>query len=172
MGHGLGAGSAPRAKQSARAAAAAAPLCWVLVAALLAAPPSQRLLIRAFTASDDPVLLGRLRDLLHLIILLVFFDGGQGTLSGMAAGAGKQTKGFLINILAHWCVGLPSALLLGFHFHLGVQGLYAGLVLGPLTQFVCYLVLILRMNWEREAHVAHSRMLAVRAEVSADAAAL
>lgn len=47
-------------------------------------------------------------------------------LSGIAIGAGKQTRGFTINAAAHWGFGLPTALLLGFHFKLGVEGLYAG----------------------------------------------
>lgn len=84
-------------------------------------------------------------------------------LSGMAAGAGKQTRGFAINTFAHWGLALPSAIVLGFHFHWGVEGLYSGVVLGPLAQLCCYLVLILRLNWDKEAAEAHAAMLRVAA---------
>ncbi len=93
-------------------------------------------------------------------------------LSGTAAGAGKQTRGCLINLTAHWGVALPSALLLGFHFKLGVEGLYTGVILGPCTQFCFFLALILRLNWEQEARIAHARMMEARSDASTDCASL
>lgn len=60
---------------------------------------------------------------------------------------------------AHWCFGLPIALLLGFHFKLGVEGLYAGLIAGPLVQWAAYTWLVCRMDWVTEAAAAHARML-------------
>lgn len=80
-------------------------------------------------------------------------------LSGVACGAGKQTRGFAINTSAHWGLGLPCALLLGFHFQLGVEGLYGGAILGPLAQWAAYSWLTLRMDWGKEAHEAHARQL-------------
>lgn len=53
---------------------------------------------------------------------------------GVASGAGKQHAGFLINTAAHWGAGLPCALLLGFRFRIGVEGLLGGMVLGPAVQ--------------------------------------
>ncbi len=82
-------------------------------------------------------------------------------MSGMAAGAGKQTKGFAINTFAHWGLALPAAMLFCFHLHMGVEGLYTGLILGPVAQWCCYMVLILRLNWAREAVTAHAAMLQV-----------
>jgi hypothetical protein len=89
VGHGLGAGSAARAKLAARAAATALPFCWVVLALILCLPPSQLLIIRAFSGSSEPVLLRRLQHLLRLMAVLVFFDGAQG---GEAA-AGSQQRG-------------------------------------------------------------------------------
>lgn len=144
-------------------------------------------------------------------------------LSGIAIGAGKQTRGFTINAVAHWGFGLPTALLLGFYFKLGVEGLYAGgfvrgysvgrcrgtfdvvkewaerwagiclppssltsllrpcqslpslcrtaaasagVVLGPLVQWICYTWLVSRMDWEAEAVKAHRYMLEVADSMS------
>ena len=81
-------------------------------------------------------------------------------LSGVACGAGKQTRGFAINVVAHWGVSLPCALLLGFHFRLGVEGLQAGTTLGPLLQWAAYAWLIVRLDWAGEAQRAHARMVA------------
>lgn len=81
-------------------------------------------------------------------------------MSGVAVGAGKQPQGFVINLAAHWGIGIPTALLLGFHFKLGVEGLYAGVMLGPMMQFIGYSVLVSRLDWKRESEVACARVAA------------
>lgn len=49
------------------------------------------------------------------------------------------------------------AILLGFYFKLGVQGMYGGMALGPLIQTAAYLSLILKLSWAQEAHLARQR---------------
>lgn len=82
-------------------------------------------------------------------------------MSGIAAGAGKQAKGFVINMVAHWGFALPTALVLGFHFGLGVEGLYLGASMGPVVQAVFFTLLVWRLDWEAEASQAHSYILQV-----------
>ncbi len=65
-----------------------------------------------------------------------------------------------------WGFGLPAALLLGFHFKLGAEGMYSGLILGPFVQWMCYTRLVYRMDWDREAEVAHAKMLAIAASTA------
>jgi len=55
------------------------------------------------------------------------------------------------------------ALLLGFHLRMGVEGLYLGVILGPIAQWVCYTVLVYRLDWKAEAELAHRHMLEVAA---------
>ncbi|PRW60882.1 MATE efflux family [Chlorella sorokiniana] len=167
VGNGLGAGSAPLAKLSALAAVTTMPPLWVSLAVVLVVPKLQYIVISVFTSdTGDSVLMGHCRHLLLILAVLLLFDMAQNVLSGIAIGAGKQTRGFTINAVAHWGFGLPTALLLGFYFKLGVEGLYAGVVLGPLVQWICYTWLVSRMDWEAEAVKAHRHMLEVAESMS------
>jgi hypothetical protein len=49
-------------------------------------------------------------------------------------GTGKQLKGALINLSAYYFGAVPLALLLAFPGYKGVEGLYAGLCIGPAIQ--------------------------------------
>ncbi|KAL4431763.1 hypothetical protein ABPG77_002979 [Micractinium sp. CCAP 211/92] len=166
VGNGLGAGSAALAKRAALAAAITVPSFWSVFALVLTVPASQRAVIGLFTNESDGELLGKMQHLLRLLAVMLLFDMSQGVMSGVACGAGKQTKGFSINALAHWGFGLPAALLLGFHFKLGAEGMYSGLILGPFVQWMCYTRLVYRMDWDREAEVAHAKMLAIAASTA------
>ena len=79
-------------------------------------------------------------------------------MSGVVSGAGKQAKGSLVNILAYWVLALPAAVLLAFGLQRGVEGLYTGMLLGPVTQCLCYLLLIARLRWREEAEAARQRV--------------
>lgn len=161
VGNSLGAGRPARARLAALAAMLSAPATWVLVAALLVAPPSQRALLALFTDGTDVLLLARMRSLLGLVVVLELFDGLQTVLSGIVAGAGKQRHGSAINAVAYWVLAVPLAMVLAFKFGLGVEGMYSGMVVGPFTQACCYLLLIwCRIDWHGEAHGARQRALA------------
>lgn len=89
-------------------------------------------------------------------------------MSGVAAGAGKQAKGFVINIASHWVLAIPAALLLGFRAHLGVEGLYLGVTLGPMAQAVFFSVLVWRLDWKEEAEQAHAYVLQAAESMAGD----
>ena len=57
-------------------------------------------------------------------------DGIQGVGAGVLRGAGETRFTFLANVVGHYLVGLPVALLLGFGLKLGVVGLWWGLCAG------------------------------------------
>jgi MATE family multidrug resistance protein len=68
-----------------------------------------------------------------LLLVVAFFqlsDGIQAVGAGVLRGAGDTKYTMYANLVGHWCVGLPVALLLGFHFHFGVVGLWWGLCAG------------------------------------------
>ena len=58
------------------------------------------------------------------------FDGVQGVAAGALRGAADVRFAFVANVGAHWFVGLPLALWLGFNAGLGTQGLWIGLLVG------------------------------------------
>ena len=57
-------------------------------------------------------------------------DGAQAVGAGVLRGAGDTKWAFYANLVGHWCIGLPTALLLGFAMHLGIVGLWWGLCAG------------------------------------------
>jgi MATE family multidrug resistance protein len=68
-----------------------------------------------------------------LMIVAAFFqvsDGVQAAGAGVLRGAGDTKFAFYANLVGHWCVGLPIALLLGFHYEMGIVGLWWGLCVG------------------------------------------
>ena len=69
----------------------------------------------------------------------------------------SQRHGSAVNIVAYWVVAVPAALLAGFYFKQGVQGLYSGMVLGPMIQTGAYLAIIMRLSWADEARLARQR---------------
>jgi MATE family multidrug resistance protein len=67
-----------------------------------------------------------------LMVCAVFqiSDGVQGVGAGVLRGAGETRFTFLANMVGHYAVGLPVALLLGFGLKLGVVGIWWGLCAG------------------------------------------
>jgi len=57
-------------------------------------------------------------------------DGTQVVMAGALRGVGDTRWPFVANVMAHYLVGLPVALLLGFALDMRAQGLWWGLVAG------------------------------------------
>lgn len=85
-------------------------------------------LVSRFTT--DPTVLAAGISLLHVAALFQLFDGVQVVSGGALRGAGDVRFASYCTLFAHWCVGIPFALLFGFGFHLGAFGLWCGLTLG------------------------------------------
>lgn len=93
------------------------------------------------------------RDLVSLVMPLLsvsqWFDSMQCVLSGVLRGTGLQARGALINLIAQWGVGLPAALTFAFVLEWGFIGLWAGIGLGTIVQFLLEGVLVCRIDWSR-----------------------
>jgi MATE family multidrug resistance protein len=124
VGHAIGAGRSPRP-----AGALGIGLGVALMAfGALAFATVPRAIARAFT--DDPQVIAIAVDLLRIAALFQVFDGVQAVASGALRGAGDMRFPFIANLVAHWLVGFPAAMLLGFALHGGAQGLWWGLTAG------------------------------------------
>jgi MATE family multidrug resistance protein len=69
----------------------------------------------------------------QLLIIAAFFqlfDGTQVIGLGVLRGMGDVNVPAFITFLAYWVLGLPVGYLLGFHYHMGVNGVWYGLTLG------------------------------------------
>jgi MATE family multidrug resistance protein len=86
------------------------------------------LLVRIFTNDERVIAIGV--DLLRIAAAFQIFDGVQAVATGALRGAGDVRFPFLANVFAHWFVGFPSAMLLGFTLHYGARGLWWGLTAG------------------------------------------
>ncbi len=86
------------------------------------------LLMRVFTTDERVVAIGV--DLLRIAAAFQIFDGVQAVATGALRGAGDVRFPFLANVFAHWLVGFPLAMVLGFTLHHGARGLWWGLTAG------------------------------------------
>ncbi|HXI11861.1 MAG TPA: MATE family efflux transporter [Thermoanaerobaculia bacterium] len=68
------------------------------------------------------------------------FDGIQGVGAGVLRGAGDTKFTFLANLVGHWVMGFPIAMLLAFKLGYGVVGLWWGLCAGLAAVAVILLV--------------------------------
>lgn len=100
---------------------------FVMIAALLfVLIPRQ--LIGLF--SKDTSVLSAGTSLLLLAALFQLFDGLQGVITGTLRGLGDTRTAMIVNLIAHWAIGLPTSYLLCFVIGWGVYGLWVGLSLG------------------------------------------
>lgn len=87
-----------------------------------------RQLVSLFT--DDPAISDLGVALLGIAAAFQLFDGVQGVAAGALRGAGDVRFAFAVNVGAHWLVGFPLALVLGFRLGRGAPGLWWGLLVG------------------------------------------
>ncbi|KAK4746254.1 hypothetical protein SAY87_012566 [Trapa incisa] len=97
-------------------------------------------------------------DLAILLGVTVLLNSLQPVLSGVAVGAGWQWLVAYINIACYYLVGLPAGILLGFTAHLGVTGIWSGMIGGICLQTVMLIIITCITNWSREAEQAGSRV--------------
>ncbi len=124
VGHAIGAGTSPRRAGAVGIGLGAASM--LVGAAVFAAAP--HLLVSLFTT--DPRVRAIGVDLVRIAALFQLFDGVQCVSAGALRGAGDVRFPFVANVIAHWAIGFPIALALGFGLHGGAPGLWWGLTAG------------------------------------------
>ncbi|MEO7328803.1 MAG: MATE family efflux transporter [Minicystis sp.] len=87
-----------------------------------------RPLARIFT--PDPAVLELSVSLLRIAAIFQLADGIQGVAGGALRGAADTRFASWANVVCHWCIGLPLALLFGFQMGRGAVGLWWGLSAG------------------------------------------
>ncbi|QHO43187.1 Protein DETOXIFICATION [Arachis hypogaea] len=87
-----------------------------------------------------------------------FLDGLQCLLSGTARGCGWQKIGAYVNLGSYYLVGIPSAILLAFTFHIGGKGLWLGIICALIVQVLSLLTITIRTDWDQEAKKATDRV--------------
>lgn len=136
VGHHIGAGESARARRAGFLGLGAGATFMSLSALAFAIAP--RLLARLLT--DEAEVIAAAAPLVVIAAVFQLSDGAQAVGAGALRGAGDTRLPLWANLLGHYLVGLPVAVLLGFSFGLGAKGLWWGLSAG-LTAVAIGLVL-------------------------------
>ncbi|GMJ10844.1 hypothetical protein like AT5G52450 [Hibiscus trionum] len=96
--------------------------------------------------------------MLPLVATSNFLDSIQCVLSGNARGCGWQKIGAFINLGSYYIVTIPCAILFAFVLHVGVKGLWLGIICALTVQVTCLAIVTIRTNWEQEAEKATKRV--------------
>jgi multidrug resistance protein, MATE family len=124
VAYAIGAGTSPRRAGMVGIALGAA----AMTSGAVAFTAMPHLFMRAFTNDERVIAVGI--GLLRIAALFQIFDGIQAVSSGALRGAGDVRFPFVANVFAHWAIGFPAAIFLGFVLHLGAPGLWWGLTAG------------------------------------------
>jgi len=108
--------------------------------------------------TDDPAVIAATAATIPLLSCYVFADGVQVTLSGVMKGCGLQCWGAPIVLVSYWAVALPVAWYWGFHEAREVVGLVGGMTVGTWVHCLLMVVLVVRIDWKKEASKAGSRV--------------
>jgi MATE family multidrug resistance protein len=135
VGHAVGAGDPARAEASGWMAIALGAAFMITSGSLFFAVP--QVLIGLFTT--DPAVLSVGTSLLRLAAIFQLFDGLQGVITGTLRGIGDTRTPMVVNLAAHWLLGLPVSYTLCFVLGWGVWGLWIGLSLGLIVTGVILL---------------------------------
>ena len=114
-------------------------LFMTATAGLFVAAP--HLLIGLFSPGPDVLALGA--SLLVIAAVFQLFDGLQAVATGVLRGLGDTRTAMVVNLVAHWLLGLPIGYVLCFVLGYGVAGLWVGLSAGLI---VCGVVLTWAWN--------------------------
>ncbi|XP_004248728.1 protein DETOXIFICATION 29 [Solanum lycopersicum] len=94
----------------------------------------------------------------YILAAIIFLNGIQPVLLGVAVGAGWQLQVALISIGCYYGFGLPLGALLGYKFKFGVEGILSAMLAGSLLQTLFQFLIIMRTSWQKQALQAEQRV--------------
>ena len=102
------------------------------------------------------------------MVLLNLVDGIQTVSSGVIQGLGRQGYGLRVNVVAFYLIAIPIACLCGYGLHLGVEGLYTGLIFAATVQSIAFVVFSERVDWTQEGEDASARIKSLEQQSTQD----
>jgi MATE family multidrug resistance protein len=136
VGQALGRRDPAGARRSGWMALLLAAIFMTLAAVVLVSAP--HVILRIFTTDTTVIATGV--SLLFIAAVFQLFDGIQVVATGALRGAGDTRRPLLLNLIAHWGIGLPIGYYLCFSKGWGVQGIWSGLCIGLIGVAVALLV--------------------------------
>ncbi|XP_049632826.1 multidrug and toxin extrusion protein 1-like [Suncus etruscus] len=150
VGNALGAGNIEQAKRSSAVALVITELFAVTLCVLMLS--CKDLVGYIFTTDKEIITL--VAQVVPIYAVSHLFDGLACTSGGILRGSGNQKVGAIVNAIGYYVVGLPIGISLMFAAKLGVIGLWAGIIICAISQAVCFLGFILRLNWKKACQQA------------------
>ncbi|KAF5200429.1 Detoxification-like protein [Thalictrum thalictroides] len=150
VGNELGANRPDRARTSSHIAVVSAVLTGIV--AMIFAMTVRNLWGRAFTTDDAIISMTAMA--LPVVGLCELGNCPQTTGCGVLRGSARPSLGAHINLASFYGVGLPVALIMGFTFHLGLLGLWMGLLAAQVTCAAVMAFILSKTDWTEEARRA------------------
>ncbi|CAI0463310.1 unnamed protein product [Linum tenue] len=100
--------------------------------------------------SSDTDVKALVKALTPLLALSIIINNVQPVLSGVAIGAGWQAAVAYVNIACYYAFGIPIGLIFGYVLHLGVTGIWYGMLGGTVLQTLVLFWMVYRTNWNKE----------------------
>ncbi|KAI3843995.1 hypothetical protein MKX03_000360 [Papaver bracteatum] len=150
----LGAGNGKAAKFASKVSASTSLIIGIFFCTLIMIFHEKLAII--YTTSD--VVLQAVDNLAILLAFTILLNSIQPVLSGVAVGSGWQASVAYINIGCYYIIGLPLGASLGWVFHLGVRGIWSGMIGGTAIQTLILIIITIRCDWDMQAQNASSRM--------------
>ncbi len=88
-------------------------------------------IVHAYTSDPDTLRMGA--KLILIAAIFQFGDAMQVILAGCLRGLGETRVQATMNAIGHWLIGIPVGVVLAFHLHQGIVGLWIGLCIGLFT---------------------------------------
>jgi MATE family multidrug resistance protein len=142
VGRAVGAGDTPGARHAGLTAFGGGVAIMAMAAVIFWLAPGP--VARILTDRDD--VLRASVPLLGVCAVFQLSDGVQGVGSGVLRGVGDTRYTFVANVIGHYLVGLPIAVLLGLRLGWGVIGLWWGLCAGLTAVAVALLWRFVRLS--------------------------
>ncbi|KAL2348110.1 hypothetical protein Fmac_002110 [Flemingia macrophylla] len=101
--------------------------------------------------SHDTGIIGGVKKTMLMMALVEVFNFPLAVCGGIVRGTARPWLGMYANLGGFYFLALPLGVVFAFKLHLGLLGLFIGLVTGIVTCLMLLLVFITRLNWVEEA---------------------
>jgi len=152
VGGALGSGDGQRAKRIAMVLVASGLV--ILVVQLIVLAPLGKEVGELYTNDDD--IISDMTSVWGLVIVVEFLESSQVFFGKIMTACGMQQKATIPLVVSNWVVGVPLAVVLAFPAKVGYKGIWWGIFAGGVLHLLLYVVLVMRIDWSKEASAASS----------------
>ncbi|XP_077248890.1 protein DETOXIFICATION 20-like [Tasmannia lanceolata] len=112
----------------------------------------------SYIFSNSEVVAEAVSELSILLAFSLLLNSVQPVLSGVAVGAGWQSVVAYVNLFCYYVIGLPLGVMLGYVGHLGVKGIWMGMIGGTASQTLVLIYFTYKTDWDNQVLVAKARV--------------